>query len=142
MHCALDRASDPADDSLNGQLLNGQPCTPRLPRGPTAPAGWRRDAWLDGADLCPAIRPGLVLRESQGRLVIQDPDTGTHHELGPSGAAAFLLSNGTRSLPEIVREVNGRLRPDQLGETPDIPRLLGDLIEQRFLVLRRRQSAA
>ena len=99
------------------------------------PPGWKRDVAIESCGYRPAIRPGLVLGEEDGLLVVKDPVSEAQQTLAAAQTAVFLRANGSRSLQAITREL-AATRP--LDTTEDsVRRILCALLEGGLLVLRR-----
>jgi hypothetical protein len=100
------------------------------------PAGWKRDIWLESCRLCPCIRPGLVLGEDGGYLVVRDCALGDRHLLNRSAAAVFLLLNGARTLASVARELSAAFSIGKKQIESDIQRVICEMIAKKLLVLR------
>lgn len=114
------------------------------PKG-SLPPGWKRDLWIKSCGLCPAIRPGLTLRESEGSLVVCDPTTRAAHVLNQAKATVFLLANGTRTVDDIIAGVAEAIGATGLhGDAlrAGVSRAITDFVEKGILIIRRCLPAA
>lgn len=100
------------------------------------PSGWEDAPSILDYDVYPALRPGLVLRELRGSLVVFDPVFLDSHGLNDSAVPLLLLSNGSRSVEELTTDFAAHFGLDRSLVRGDVRRLLAEMIEKRILVPR------
>ena len=112
------------------------------------PPGWEKSTSiekitaLEGKALYPALRPGTILRELDGHLVIHDPVTRDIHKLNLPAATIFLLANGARTLGDIAEEYARRFDRSLWKAVDDVERVIQELVEKKVAVLRRGKNCA
>ena len=103
------------------------------------PDGWDGDFLMD-LEIYPSLRPGLVLRELRGALVIHDPITMDMHSLNETAALLLCLSNGLRAVHEICSEYERKLSLSHADAVADVLRILGELFEKKVLLPRPKKT--
>jgi hypothetical protein len=112
------------------------------------PPGWEKSTSiekitaLEGKALYPALRPGTILRELDGHLVIHDPVTRDIHKLNLPAATILLFANGTRTLGNIAEEYARRFDRCLWKAVDDVERVIQELVEKTVVVLRREKNCA
>ena len=112
------------------------------------PPGWEKSTSiekitaLEGKALYPALRPGTILRELDGHLVIHDPVTRDIHKLNLPAATILLLANGARTLGDIAEECARRFDRCLWKAVNDVERVIQELVEKKVVVLRREKNCA
>ena len=108
-----------------------------------SPPGWESSTSdekvtaLEGEPRYPSLRPGIILRELDGALVIHDPVTLDVHKLNLPAATIFLLANGERALKDIAELYARRFDLGLWKAVDDVESVIQDLVEKKVVVPRR-----
>lgn len=80
-----------------------------------------------------AAAPTLATRESEGELVVVLPEQGKFMVLNATGARVLCLSDGTRTLREIVDTLAAEFAVDQAQVEGDVLRFAQTLVDRGAL---------
>ena len=105
--------------------------------------GLRGDGkFLRHTEVCPSVRPGLLLRSQGDSLTIHDPESLDCHSLNRSAAEILQLADGTRNIASIAHEYRGRFQLDDETARNDVLVTLEDLLDKKVLITRHRGADA
>ncbi len=86
-------------------------------------------------DSVPTITPGTVSREVDGEMVVVLPDNGEFLVLNSTGMSIYRLSDGTRTLGEIARQMTEMYDVESEQMLSDVITFVDDMIERGVLSL-------